>query len=61
MSDRSKLITIRLPEDLILDLKAIAHLQGIPYQTMIREYLNLWMNAKKLHECAISISMKELE
>lgn len=40
-------ISIRLDADLIDDLKAVARLRQMSYQTMMREALNEWVTVTK--------------
>ncbi|MCO6440706.1 MAG: hypothetical protein J5I81_06360 [Nitrococcus mobilis] len=42
-----KMISIRLQESLIEDLKAIAQINGIGYQPLIRQILNRFADAEK--------------
>lgn len=40
-------ISIRFPKELVRDLKAIAHLQGMSYQPLIREVCKRFVEAEK--------------
>ncbi|QTN21507.1 hypothetical protein HZ992_15080 [Rhizobacter sp. AJA081-3] len=40
-------ISIRFPKELVSDLKAIAHLQGMSYQPLIREVCKRFVEAEK--------------
>lgn len=42
-----KPISIRLEQDLIDDFKAIAHINGMPYQTLMREVLRRFAEGEK--------------
>lgn len=42
-----KLISIRLPEELIQDLKDIAQINGIGYQPLIKQILNRFVEGEK--------------
>ena len=42
-----KLISIRLPEELIQDLKDIAQINGIGYQPLIKQILNRFVESEK--------------
>lgn len=40
---RSKLISIKMPEDLLEHFKARAALEGVPYQTQIKRLMREWL------------------
>ncbi len=40
---RSRLISIKVPEDLLASFKAKARLYDVPYQTQIKKLMNLWL------------------
>lgn len=40
----SRLISIKVPEDLLEAFKAKARLEGTPYQTQIKELMRNWLN-----------------
>ncbi len=40
---RSRLISIKVPEDLLAAFKAKARLHNVPYQTQIKKLMNLWL------------------
>jgi predicted DNA binding CopG/RHH family protein len=40
---RSKLISIKVPENLLSAFKACATLIGVPYQTQIKALMNAWV------------------
>jgi len=42
-SQRSRLISIKVPEDLLRAFKAKASLNGIPYQTKIKRLMGDWL------------------
>jgi predicted DNA binding CopG/RHH family protein len=42
-SQRTRLISIKIPENLLNVFKAKAILQGIPYQTQIKRLMQEWM------------------
>lgn len=42
-----KAISIRLEEDLLADLKAIAHIHGMKYQPLVRQVLQRWTAGEK--------------
>lgn len=42
---KSKLISIKIPEDLLESFKAKANLTGRPYQTLIKELMREWLKA----------------
>jgi predicted DNA binding CopG/RHH family protein len=42
-SQRAKLISIKVPENLLQAFKAKAKLHGIPYQTQIKRLMQEWM------------------
>lgn len=41
--DKSKLISMKVPENLLNAFKTKAKLQGIPYQTMIKKLMMEWL------------------
>ena len=42
-SKKSKLISIKMPEDLLSVFRKRAQLEGIPYQTMIKKLMREWL------------------
>ena len=40
---RSRLISIKVPEDLLAAFRAQAKLSGVPYQTQIKKLMKLWL------------------
>ena len=40
---KSKLISIKVPEDLLAAFKARARLEGVPYQTQIKKLMRAWL------------------
>jgi len=42
---RSRLISIRVPEDLLAAFKARARLENIPYQSQIKKLMKAWLVA----------------
>jgi predicted DNA binding CopG/RHH family protein len=42
---KSKLISIKIPEDLLESFKAKANRTGRPYQTLIKELMREWLKA----------------
>ncbi len=40
---RSRLISIKVPEDLLASFKAKARLYDVPYQTQIKKLMKLWL------------------
>ena len=40
---RSRLISIKVPEDLLASFKAKARLYDVPYQTQIKKLMHLWL------------------
>lgn len=59
-----KLISIRLQESLIEDLKLVAKLNGIGYQPLMRQVLNRFVNSEKkilLQEVASKVVNNERE
>jgi len=42
---KSKLISIKIPEDLLESFKAKANHAGRPYQTLIKELMREWLKA----------------
>lgn len=42
-STKSKLISIKVPEDLLGAFKAKSKIAGIPYQTQIKKLMNVWL------------------
>jgi len=47
---RTRLISLRLPERLIRDLKEVAHSEGLPYQKLIRLCLQKFIEVRKLKQ-----------
>ena len=43
-----KLITIRMEKELLADLKALAKLRGVRYQTLINNVLSAWATEGKV-------------
>ncbi|MGH8496240.1 MAG: CopG family antitoxin [Gammaproteobacteria bacterium] len=43
---RSRLISIKIPEDLLAAFKAKAKLNGVPYQTQIKNLMKAWLTDK---------------
>ena len=43
ISQRTKLISIKVPENLLNAFKAKAKVNGIPYQTQIKRLMQEWM------------------
>jgi len=46
---RSKLISMKVPENLLAAFKTRARLAGVPYQTMIKTLMTDWLTGSKLH------------
>lgn len=46
-----KLVTIRLPADMVDDFKLLAAVEGVKYQALMRNTLNLYRN-ERLREIA---------
>ena len=42
--NKSKLISIKIPEPLLLAFKFKAEKAGVPYQTMIKKLMMAWLN-----------------
>jgi len=42
-SERTRLISIKVPENLLQAFKAKAKLHGVPYQTQIKRLMQEWM------------------
>lgn len=40
---RSKLISLKVPEDLLAAFRARAELAGVPYQTLIKQLMRDWL------------------
>lgn len=40
---KSKLISLKVPEDLLSAFKTKAHLEGRPYQTLIKDLMTEWL------------------
>jgi len=40
---KSKLISIKIPEDLLLAFKFKAEREGVPYQTLIKQLMTQWI------------------
>ena len=45
-SDKSKLISIKIPESLLATFRQQCDLSGIKYQTQIKELMYAWLNHK---------------
>lgn len=45
-SKKSKLISIKVPEDLLSTFRQYAKLEGIPYQTLIKILMKEWVTKK---------------
>lgn len=58
-SSRMQLISIRLPETLIQDLKGIGKKEGLGYQTLIREVMKRFVAAENRKELNQAISENE--
>lgn len=50
VSTRSKLISIKIPENLLSAFKTKAKLEGVPYQTKIKELMAAWLTNEKPKE-----------
>jgi len=47
---RSKLISMKVPEDLLAAFKVKSRLKGIPYQTQIKHLMRSWLNDQIIEE-----------
>ena len=59
LSSKMQLISIRLPEPLIQDLKEIGKKEGLGYQTLIREVMKRFVAAENRKELNQAISENE--
>lgn len=41
----SRLISVRVPEELLAAFKAKAELEGVPYQTQLKRLMRAWLGA----------------
>jgi len=44
---RSKLISLKVPENLLAAFKARAELAGVPYQTLIKQLMREWLTERR--------------
>jgi predicted DNA binding CopG/RHH family protein len=46
LSSKSKLISIKMPEDLLVVFRQKSKLEGVPYQTQIKNLMRDWIAVK---------------